>query len=92
MRTPSWMISGPFQINPHYLDADPSSTHMGETREQRLLEYLEENETPVVAIREGSMLRVEDGVTTLLGSKPARLFRRGKEPVELEPGKQIDLR
>lgn len=80
----------PFQINPHYLDADPSSTHMGETREQRLNEYLEENTIPVVAIREGSMLRVENGVTTTVGLKPTRIFRRGIEPVELPPGSVID--
>lgn len=75
-----------YQINPHFLDADPSSTHMGETREQRLIEYLEENETPVVAIREGSMLRVEGGVTTVLGLRPARIYERGKAPREVEPG------
>jgi dipeptidase E len=75
-----------FQINPHYLDPDPSSTHRGETREERIREFHEENETPVVGLREGSILRVEDRVTTLLGEKTARLFRRGQEPVELEPG------
>jgi dipeptidase E len=80
-----------FQINPHFLDADPSSTHMGETREQRLIEYLEENETPVVAIREGSMLRVEDGVTTVLGLRPARIYEREKTPREVEPGGVIGL-
>jgi dipeptidase E len=75
-----------FQINPHYLDADPQSTHRGETREERIREYLEENEGPVVGLREGSMIQVEDGVTTLLGEKTARLFRRGSDPAELEPG------
>jgi len=75
-----------FQINPHYLDPDPSSTHRGETREERIREYLEENAGPVVGLREGSMLQVENGVTTLLGEKTARLFRRGEEPIEVEPG------
>jgi dipeptidase E len=81
----------PYQINPHYLDPDPTSTHKGETREQRLREYLEENTTPVVAIREATMLRVEKDVTTVLGSKPARVFKRGEEPVEVEPGHRVDL-
>jgi dipeptidase E len=75
-----------FQINPHYLDADPQSTHRGETREERIREFHEENETPVIGLREGSIVQVENGVTTLLGQKTARLFRRGEMPVELEPG------
>ena len=79
-----------FQINPHYLDADPNSTHMGETREQRLLQFLEENSTPVAAIREGAMLRIENGVTMLKGSSGARIFRQGLEPVETVPGDQLD--
>ena len=48
-----------FQINPHYLDPDPDSKHMGETREERILQFLEENDTPVVGLREGAMIRVE---------------------------------
>jgi len=76
-----------YQINPHYLDPDPQSTHKGETREERIREFHEENKTPVVGLREGSILRVEDGITTLLGEKTARVFRRGSEPVEMKPGK-----
>ena len=75
-----------FQINPHYLDPDPQSTHRGETREDRIREFHEENETPVVGLREGSVLRVENGTTTLLGEKTARIFRRGVEPLEAAPG------
>lgn len=80
----------PFQINAHYVDPDPQSTHKGETREERIREFLEENETPVVGLREGSILRVENGTTTLLGEKTARIFRRGAEAVEAAPGK-IDV-
>jgi dipeptidase E len=75
-----------FQINPHYLDPDPQSTHRGETREERIHEFHEENATMVIGLREGSILRVEDGVTTLLGEKTARVFRRREQPVEMEPG------
>jgi dipeptidase E len=74
-----------FQLNPHYLDADPGGTHMGETREQRILEYLEDNETPVVGLREGSWLRVHDRELRLLGPRPARVFRRGQDPIEVAP-------
>ena len=79
-----------FQINPHYLDADQSSTHMGETREQRLIQFLEENDTPVAGLREGAMLRIEDNITLLKGSTGARIFRRGFAPVETLPGDQLD--
>ena len=79
----------PFQTNNHYLDPDPDSTHKGETREERLREYHEENDTLVVGVREGSMLWVEDGTATLIGMKPARIFRRGEEPYELPVGSVI---
>ncbi len=75
----------PFQINPHYLDPDPRSTHMGETRETRIREFHEENETPVVGLREGAMLRVEGERVTLKGLAGARIFRRGQDPVEVSP-------
>jgi dipeptidase E len=79
-----------FQINAHYLDPDPNSTHMGETREVRLNQFLEDNETPVVGLREGCMIRVEQGVHLLKGRTNARIFRRGFEPVELSPGSTLD--
>jgi dipeptidase E len=83
----------PFQINPHYLDPDPGSTHMGETREQRLREFHEENETPVVGLREGSWLRVEGDRATLggvQGTRGARIFRQGREPEERGMGEPLD--
>lgn len=79
-----------FQINPHYLDPDPSSKHMGETREERLRQYLEENDVPVLGLREGSLLTVHDEQVTLLGEKTARAFKRGVEPFEIEPRSRID--
>jgi dipeptidase E len=80
-----------FQINPHYLDPDPDSKHMGETREERIVQFLEENDTPVVGLREGAMLRIENDETILRGSSGARIFRKGLEPVEILPGTKIDL-
>jgi dipeptidase E len=79
----------PFQISPHYLDPDPTSTHMGETQEQRILQFLEENEEPVVGLREGSILRVEGDDVTLQGPHPARIFRCGEQPVEAYPGSNL---
>jgi dipeptidase E len=79
----------PFQISPHYLDPDPTSTHMGETQEQRILQYLEENEEPVVGLREGSMLRVEGDDITLKGPHSARVFRCGEQPVEAGSGTNL---
>ena len=81
----------PFQINAHYLDPDPNSTHMGETREVRLIQFLEENETPVVGLREGCMIHVNGNVHTLKGRTNARIFRRGLDPIELEPGATLDF-
>src|SRR6185369_16280282 len=72
----------PFQISPHFLDPDPNSTHMGETQEERILQFLEENDTPVAGLREGAMVRAENGFHVLKGSSVARMFRKGHEPVE----------
>ena len=62
---------------------------MGETREERLLQYLEENDTPVVGLREGAMLRVEQGTAILKGSAGARIFRKGQPPVEVLAGSNL---
>lgn len=81
----------PFQINPHYLDPEPSSTHKGETREDRIREFHEENGTPVVGLREGSMLLADDSGVTLIGMRPARIFRQGTDPVEVAAGSKIEV-
>jgi dipeptidase E len=78
----------PFQVNPHYLDPDPTSTHQGETREERIREFHEVAATPVVGLREGAWLR-RTGDTVTLGGNTARLFRRGEEPTELGPGTDL---
>jgi len=79
----------PFQISPHYLDPDPASTHMGETQEERIMQFLEENEETVVGLREGSILLVRDGAVALKGPTTARIFRRGEKPFEATPGSNL---
>jgi dipeptidase E len=79
----------PFQISPHFQDPDPNSTHMGETQEERILQFLEENETPVLGMREGAWVRAEEGRVVLGGTRGARIFRRGESPVEKTTGDEI---
>jgi dipeptidase E len=75
----------PFQINPHYTDASLAG-HRGETRDERLLEFVHANPgVRVVGLREGTMLRVEGAEVTLVGNRPARLFLKGEEPRDLAP-------
>lgn len=79
----------PFQLNPHFLDADPNTTHMGETREERIAQFHEESETPVVGLREGAWLRVGIGSVLLGGTRGARIFRRGESPLEKTTGAEL---
>ena len=81
----------PFNINPHYQDPIPGSTHMGETREQRIAEFHEENPQPVVGLREGAWLQVEAATVLLDGSTGARLFRRGEAPADFAIGSRLDF-
>ena len=81
-----------FQISPHFLDPDPASAHMGETQEERILQYLEENDRPVAGLREGAILRVEGETVLLKGGSGARLFRRGEEPLEAKPVVDVTAR
>jgi len=75
-----------FQINPHYLDANPEG-HAGETREMRIEEFIEANPGMfVVGLREGTMFLVEGGRIQLIGPRPARIFKKGTSPKELDPG------
>jgi len=74
----------PFQINPHYLDKNPDG-HGGETREDRINEFLEINqEMIVVGLREGCMFIVDGDNFTYKGIHSLRLFQYGKEPIEIE--------
>ncbi|MCW5521140.1 dipeptidase PepE [Aureitalea sp. L0-47] len=89
---PSFKTLGaiPFNINPHYLDPEPESTHMGETRETRIKEYHTQNNIPVVGLREGSWLEVKGDNILLKGSLSARIFLKDKDPYEIESGTVID--
>lgn len=88
---PSFKTLGlvPFNLNPHYLDPQPGSTHMGETRETRIKEFHQFNPQPVLGLREGSWLDVNGNTIILKGDLKARLFRQGKEPEELDAGSDI---
>ncbi|MCB0760686.1 MAG: dipeptidase PepE [Flavobacteriales bacterium] len=93
MYPPSFITFGlvPFNINPHYLDPDPGSTHMGETRETRIREFHAFNATPVVGLREGSCIWVRNGQATLTGQHRMRLFEQGKEAREVEAGADLNF-
>lgn len=79
----------PFNINPHYLDPDTNSTHMGETRETRIHEFHSQNSTVVVGLREGSWLDVKGNKIILHGNLDARIFEQNKEPREVSTGTDL---
>lgn len=81
----------PFNINPHYIDPDPSSKHMGETRETRIKEFHFYNDECVIGLREGAMLLIADDKMTLKGSTGARLFKKEEEAEEFKPGDSLDF-
>lgn len=83
---PSFKTLGviPFNINPHYLDPNPTSKHMGETRETRINEFHIQSSIPVIGIREGSWLQVKNDTIRLKGTHSARIFEQNKEPYEIE--------
>ena len=89
---PSFKTLGlvPFNINPHYLDPDPKSTHKGETRETRIKEFHQFNTQPVVGLREGSWLEVKGSKIQLKGRLSARIFEHGKTPYEVETDCKLD--
>ena len=82
---PSFKTLGvlPFNINPHYLDPDTNSTHMGETRQTRIKEYHIYNTVPVIGLREGSWIQAKNNEITLQGKHTARIFEQSKEPYEI---------
>ena len=81
----------PFQINPHYLDTNPSG-HAGETREQRIQEFIEVNPDVYVAgLREGTMIIMENNDPYLIGPSPVRIFKKGKQPAEYDPGSKLSF-
>ena len=93
LKPPTFSALGlvPFQFNCHFIDADTASRHMGETREVRIAEFHEENEAPVLGLREGSWVRRRDGRLTLGGTTGARLFRRGSDPEEFREGADLSF-
>lgn len=88
---PSFKTLGliPFNINAHYLDPNPNSKHMGETRETRIKEYHVFNTTDVLGLREGSWLEVNGKKIILKGDLTARLFQKDKHPIELDTNKEV---
>lgn len=90
---PSFQTLGliPFNLNPHYLDADLQSKHMGETRETRIKEFHAFNSVPVLGLREGSWIEVIGTKVVLRGNLSARLFRQNQAAEELESNSDLSF-
>lgn len=79
----------PFNINPHFLDPNPDLKHNGETRETRLMEFLTQNDTKIIGLREGNWIRRKGDKITVEGSEKTRIFEKGKDPYEISPGSEL---
>ena len=79
----------PFNINAHFLDPNPDLKHNGETRETRILEFLTQNDTKVVGLREGNWIRRIENKITVEGLHTTRIFEKGKTPYEIEAGTEL---
>ncbi len=97
IQPPSFAALGlvPFQINAHYYtgatwvkSGDDLHEHFGETRDERLREFHEVNDTPVIGLWEGGLLHC-GGRTVRLAAAPARIFRKGMPPVDVQPGTEL---
>ena len=88
---PSFECMGlvPFNINPHYLDPNPDLKHNGETRETRIKEFITQNNTKVVGLREGNWIRKIGQKITVEGKELTRIFEKDKEPYEIAPGTEL---
>lgn len=88
---PSFETMGlvPFNINPHYLDANPDLKHNGETRETRIKEFLTQNDVKVVGLREGNWIRRVENKITVEGNQLTRIFEKGKDPYEILAGTEL---
>lgn len=88
---PSFKALGiiPFNINPHYIDPQPESKHMGETRATRIKEFHHYNSQSVLGLREGSFLEITGDVITLKGTLKARVFKQGVLAYEIDSGTDL---
>lgn len=80
-----------FNINPHYRETDPVMAPFSETRDDRIREYHVVNANPVLGLEEGSWVVAEDGAVTARGTARVKLFRRGADPVWIEPGARVPI-
>lgn len=81
----------PFNLNPHYIEVDPAMAPGSETRDERIREYHVVQSNPVIAIEEGTLLRVEEGVATVLGRGRVKAFARGREPRWHGAGERVEV-